>query len=225
MPRGILASAVPLQVSISPIPGMLLAAAAILLVFGLVVLIWRYRETPRRDTLIAIVAVTLGIAAIGGAAGYGAYRSYVDQNTWSYSYSLVLQGNATSPESLVVPAAADEGLLSGLHLASGTANWSLVDTQHGRGLFVRFTHSATLAATVSTFPRPATLPDTRPTMTSSGNCTAQPSNCTGWPSVWIYYGGSAGGYLALSIGSFDIHGYLTAGWALYAAWPHPVVQY
>ena len=198
-----------------------LVVAAILLL-GLLAAVFRYQRTPRRGTAVAIIALALGLAMVTGLSVYSAYQSYVAQNTWTFGYSLAIQGNGTAPESLVAPIAKDESLLGGLHLTSGTANWSLVDTPKGRGLFVRFTGSATIETTVSAVPRPSVFPDTSPTMTVSTNCTAQPSNCTGPPSLWVFYSGPAGTHIALSISSSYLDGDLAVGWATYQTWPPAV---
>lgn len=201
---------------------MLLILSAVLLIVGLVIVIAQYRQRPSRKTEVAAVALALALAAIGGVWAYGVYESNVLQNTWDFGYTITIQGNETAPESLVVPIVRDQGLLSGIHLSSGTANWSYVDTPKGRGLFVRFTGSATIEASVSAFPRPAVLPDTSPTMTVTNNCTAQPSNCTGPPWLWIFSSGPAGAYVGASIGSVYFAGYLATGWASYRTWPPAV---
>ncbi len=198
--------------------GTLLVTAMFLLV-GLVLAIVGYRRAPRRNTTIAIIALAVGFATVSGVFGYAAYRSYVVQNTWGFGYGLTIQGNGTAPETIVVPIAKDEGLLAGLRLSSGTANWTFVDTPKGRGLFVRFTGSARIETSVSTFPRPAAPPDTSPTMVESSNCTAQPSNCTGPPRLWIYYSGAAGARVGLTLDPWYLGGYLETGWASYEVWP------
>jgi len=201
---------------------LLLDVAAALLLVGLAFAIVRFRRMPQAKTAVVIVALAVGLSAVVGGWGYSAYQTYLDENTWRFGYLLDVRGNGTAPESLVVPIARDESLLTSLHLTSGTANWSFVDTPKGRGLFVSFTGAAQIQVGLSRVPRPAVLPDTSPTMTVPTNCTAQPSNCTGPPTVWLYYSGPAGAYLGLGVGSVYFSGYLTAGWAAYETLPPPM---
>lgn len=208
-----------MQSSLVPL---LLDLAALVLLVGLALAIVRYRSVPQAKAAVVIVALAIGLSAVVGVWAYSAYQTYVSENTWSFGYALDVRGNGTAPESLIVPIVLDESLLTGLHLSSGAANWSFVNTTKGRGLFVSFTGAARIEAAVSTVPRPAVFPDTRPTMTVFTNCTAQPSNCTGPPSVWVFYGGAAGAWMGLSIGSYSLAGYLTVGWAPYATWPQAV---
>jgi hypothetical protein len=207
----------------SPLVGLFLVLTLVSLVLGLTVTIVRFLRGPRPAIAIVIILLARGLASVG-SVGYAVYRSYEIQNTWSFGYSLRVQGNGTAPESLVVPIVGDESLLAGLHLTSGTANWSIVDTPRGRGLFVQFTRTASMEASESRFPPPAVVPDTSPTMTVSTNCTAQPSNCTGPPSVWVFYSGPAGARVGLSASSLYFSAFLSVGWASYETWPIPMPQ-
>ncbi len=105
---------------------------------------------------------------------------------------------------------------------SGRANWSLVTTSRGRGLFVGFTGPMDIGTEVSVFPPPAAPPDTSATMTVPSNCTAEPSNCTGPPSLWIFYSGPSGAQLGFSTSGWYVRGALKTDWAAYESIPPAV---
>lgn len=205
----------------SPLLGFWVVLALATLILGLILTVLHFLKRPRAGTAIVLFLLVGGLAATG-IFGYVVYRPFVTQNTWSFGYYLRVVGNGTAPESLVVPIVGDESLLTGLHLTSGTANWSFIDTPKGRGLFVQFTRAATMEVSESAFPPPAAPPDTRPTMILPTNCTTQPSNCTGPPSVWAYYSGPAGATVFLSASSLYFSAQLAVGWASYPTEPVPV---
>lgn len=211
-------------VAINPWPSILLSS---LVLFGalLAVAIVAHRRSPRERTLVVVLVLAGAVVAAGALFGLSAYQAYQATNTWTFRYMLDIRGNGTQPESLVVPIPADEALLAGLQRTWGTANWSFVDTPHGRGLFVKFTQSANLQASMSVFPPPAPVPDTTPTMPAYSNCTADPSNCTGLPELWVYYSGSAGVSVSWSMDSWFMEAYPVAGWGTYVrlAAPAPMV--
>ncbi len=141
----------------------------------------RWRLEPDRRRFVRLVAAAVAMAVVASLLGYGVYADYVRRNSWTFTYRISVQGSVF-PDAVIVPAVADEGLLAGLVLESGAANWSLMDTLHGRGLYVAFTANASLSAYASRFPPPVPPPDVSLTMT----------NATGTiPEVWIWHAGSA----------------------------------
>ncbi len=208
-------------VAINPWPAILLSGL-VLLGALLAVAIVTHRRSPRERTLVTVLVLAGAVVAAGALFGLSAYQTYQATNTWTFRYMLDLRGNGTQPESLIVPVPADEGLLAGLQSSSGTANWSFVDTPHGRGLFVRFTQSAILQASESAFPPPAPIPDTTPTMPAYSNCTADPYNCTELPELWVYYSGTAGVSVWWSMNSWSMHAYPVVGWGTYVRLAAPV---
>lgn len=211
-----------LAVEFNPWPPIIALASVVVLGIFLLVTVAAYRRAPRQRTLVAVLALAGGLAAASALYGFAAYQGYRATDTWTFRYTVDIRGNGTQPESLIVPIPVDERLLAGLQRTSGTANWSLVDTPHGRGLDVRFVGSALLQAATSQYPPPEPLPNPIPTMPVYTNCTAQPSNCTGPPQVWIYYSGTAGVAVSLSIGSWIIDADPVPGWGAYARLPAPV---
>lgn len=208
--------------SISPLPPLLLEFLFVAYLGAFVLAMVKYNRTRHRAMAAVAVALALGCATFGGLAAYETYQTYAAENTWGFQYSVSVSANGTGPESVVLPIPEDEGLLAGLRLTAGNANWSLVNTSRGRGLFVRFTSAAAIGTSVSILPRPSTPPDTRPTMAVSTNCTVDPSNCTGLPKLWIFYSGPSGASLAFSMSWGSIGGYLTVGWAEYELIPRPM---
>lgn len=204
-----------MSVSINPWPSILTLASLILLAIFLLVTVAAYRRAPRQRTLVAVLVLAGGLAAAGALYGFAAYQAYQGTETWTFAYTLDIRGNGTHTESVTVPIPADERLLENLQRTSGLANWSLVDTLHGRGLLVRFSGSALLQASASRFPPPEPLPDTTPTMAATSNCTAQPSNCTGPPQVWVHYSGSAGVVVSLQMAMWYVYAHPVPGWATY----------
>ncbi len=187
-----------------------------LLILGLIPLVLRYRKNPTRKNTAAAVVVAAALVAAGGLYAFDASYVYVTNNYWWFNYSLSVQGNGTAPEAVIVPAPKDGSLLAKLSLESGQANWSLVDTPHGRGLFVQFEGSALLETYVSEFPPPLDPLSGEPTMSASTNCTAAGSgNCTGFPQLWMYYSGSSGAEVIFTIAEYGVRSYPTQGWATY----------
>lgn len=202
-------------------PSLLFPLVAVLLLVGFAIALTRYRRDPQAGTKAAVIALAVGVGTAGGLYAYAAYQAYVFNNTWNFEYMLDIQGNGTAPESLIVPTPQDGTLLANLRASSssGNVNWSFVDTSLGRGLFVQFDGSATLQASVSRFPPPATSDGAGSTMLVWANCTASPSNCTGRPQLWMFYSGSAGARVVLSMPMLYLQAYPTRGWALYETLP------
>ncbi len=196
-------------------PNPIFLGLTVLFFFGLLAAIPGYRRTPTRRSFAPVVVMAVALATAGGLTAASAHTAYEFNNTYRFGYYLSLDGNATRLESVIVPVPQDETLLAGLRLTSGTANWSFSDTPHGRGLFVRFTGGAALMASVSQFPPPADLSGGAPTMTVISNCTATPSNCTGLLEFWMFYSGTAGVRVTLSIDYRYLQAYPMPGWAGY----------
>src|SRR2546421_882126 len=159
--------------------------AAISAILGTGFLFLAFRKLRRdkkwgKATLSVTLAAVFAVATAGLVVG--SYQQYVAINTWSYDFRLEVQPNETVRESLIVPIPADSSLLTALHLVSGTANWSFVETIHGRGLYVQFIGSAGLDALFSEFAPGGVHHNTTLTMMNS---TAQPGPLT----VWIFYSG------------------------------------
>jgi len=163
-----------------PLP--LYAGISAILCAGFLFLAFRklLRDKKRgKATLAAVFAVaTAGLVV-------GSYQQYVVMNTWSYDFRLEVQPNETVRESLIVPIPGESSLLAALHLIAGTANWSFIETIHGRGLYFQFNGSAGLDALFSEFAPGGAYHNTTLTMMNS---TAQPGPLT----VWIFYSGGGG---------------------------------
>jgi len=193
------------------IPGIFIfgiAVLALLFILGIV----HFRQAPSLRLLAAVLVTGIALAAVSVTTGYELNQDYVSSHTWSYSFYLYAQTNGTGPDAIVVPSVVDEGLLAGLSVTSGVANWSFVDTVHGRGIYVGFTGAATLSASVSRYPAPTPLPDIRWTMTNES---------AGTPDLWIYHPGTAGISLLLE-GGLWCSTYLRPGWNLYPTTPMAV---
>src|SRR5205807_5314725 len=130
-----------------------------------------------------------------------------------------VQPNETVRESLIVPIPADSSLLVALHLVSGTANWSFVETIHGRGLYVQFTGSAGLDAFFSEFAPGGVLHNTTLTMMNS---TAQPGPLT----IWIFYSGGGGVTVHFASGGMAMpqSESIAPGWRTYQMLSPPVAR-
>ncbi len=194
------------------LPVVILVATAILFLVGLVLLIPNDDGKPRRSRILAVVALALGFTVVVGLLGFGTLQTYMSQNTWTFTYSVSIQGNGTSPEAVVVPIPNDEGLLAGLRLTNGMANWSLVDTPNGRGLYIVFTGSAGLRADVAIPPPPHPEPNVGPTLELPYIASE------GGYAWWIYYDGQAGGEIDMTLGCYDLHAPLASGWTAAEPW-------
>ncbi len=200
----------------------LLVPVLLVVLVGLALAAVRYRQRRSRGAMAALVAFLVAAVAVTGLIALGSYESYRLENLWAFNYSVSIQGNGTSPEAVIVPIPEDWGLLAGLKLHQGSANWSLVNTAHGRGLYVRFAGSALIETYVSQFPRPNPQPNASPSMTQPSNCTIPSRNCTGYPSYWMFYSGGAGAWALVSFPYESMGGYVKQGWAKYDIIPHAV---
>lgn len=194
-----------------------------LLVVGFIAFVLPYRRAPTRKNTAAVIVMAAALATAGGVYAFDAYYVYASNNTWWFQYTVSLEGNGSAPEAMIVPVPRDETLLAHLKLESGSANWSLVDTPYGRGLFVRFTGSALLDTYVSEFPPPGDPSSGDPTMTQASNCTAPQGNCTGAPApqLWMFYSGTAGVQVVFLTTSVGVRAYPAPGWAPYESRFYP----
>ena len=142
------------------------------------------RDKKRGKAKLSITLAAVFAVATAGLV-VGSYQQYVVMNTWSYDFRLEVQPNETVRESLIVPIPGESSLLAALHLIAGTANWSFIETIHGRGLYFQFNGSAGLDALFSEFAPGGAYHNTTLTMMNS---TAQPGPLT----VWIFYSGGGG---------------------------------
>ncbi len=212
----------PAAVSYNPAPAIVAAVLFSALVLGFAAAVRRYRRTRRGGAAVVAIALGVCLGVLSAGITVGAYQSYVIQNTWRFSYYLGVQENGDGSGSIIVPVPKDERLLADLRLETGTANWSLLNTSVGRGLFVRFTGGFDIETYVSVFPPPVPGPDTTPSMGVPSNCTAGTGNCTGRPSVWVYYSGPENVSFGFSTSWWYLNGNLKQGWATYETTEPPV---
>ena len=167
-----------------PLP--LYAGISAILCAGFLFLAFRklLRDKKRGKATLSITLAAVFAVATAGLV-VGSYQQYVVMNTWSYDLRLEVQPNETVRESLIVPIPGESSLLAALHLIAGTANWSFIETIHGRGLYFQFNGSAGLDALFSEFAPGGAYHNTTLTMMNS---TAQPGPLT----VWIFYSGGGG---------------------------------
>ena len=167
-----------------PLP--LYAGISAILCAGFLFLAFRklLRDKKRGKAKLSITLAAVFAVATAGLV-VGSYQQYVVMNTWSYDFRLEVQPNETVRESLIVPIPGESSLLAALHLIAGTANWSFIETIHGRGLYFQFNGSAGLDALFSEFAPGGAYHNTTLTMMNS---TAQPGPLT----VWIFYSGGGG---------------------------------
>lgn len=190
----------------------LLVVVGVLLLVGILLAFRDRRKGPPDAKAIILIVLAVCLAIVAALLGYSAYQDYVVQNTSTFTYSVSIWAEGTAPESIVLPIPKDEGLLTGLHLTNGTANWSLVDTEKGRGLYITFEGSASLRVDVAILPPPSPTRDTGPTMEVP--YVASVSDY-GW---WVFYDGQAGGALDLNLGCYDLHASLVPGWTSAEPW-------
>ncbi len=187
----------------------IVALMALACVFWIVLGIWFlfWRRAPRRDTLAAalslLLAILFGVQA--GLIGVVANDLYLREGQQTYSYGLRLAANTFEREAVVVPIPTDEILLTNLRVDSGDANWSLVTTAHGRGLYVSFVRFANLSAEFTEFSPGGKTRDDTPTM---GNLT---SDCL--RSGYFFVDGAVEISVILDIGACHLYANATAGWS------------
>jgi len=159
--------------------------------------------SPRRSLGIAVGAVLLVMMAVG--CGSLTYTDYARAQTWTFSYRVEATPNGTASEAVVVPVPSNEDLIRNLHVVSGDANWSLVSTAHGRGLYLAFAGPATIEASVPglppSYPRSEYLPSMAENLT---NFRAE---------VWAYGSAAGGVEIRLGIHYWLLHDYVGPGWS------------
>ena len=173
-------------------------------VLGLWFLSWR--KAPRHDRAATALCIALAVvfAVQAGYFGVVAHDRYLIETQEHYSYVLFLRGNWTTRGGIVVPIPTDETLLTNLHVDSGEANWSLVDTVHGRGLYVAFRGYANLSAEFREFSPSGRIRDDTPTM---GN---QTYGCV--RSAYIFLDGPRAVGVSLYLGDCSLEVAAYPGW-------------
>ena len=178
-------------------------------VFFIVLAAWFLlcRKAAPRDRLAAAICLALAVlfGVQAGFLGVVAYDQYLVQGQQHHYYQLYLRGNATLREGVVVPIPEDESLLANLRVDAGQANWSLVDTFHGRGLYVSFVGSANLRAEFTEFSPAGRTRDDTPTM---GNVT---TGCM--RSAYFFVDGPREVLVDLSIDDCFLHAAAIPGWS------------
>ncbi len=131
----------PASVTPAPFPEFMVAAVILAALF--VGLALRGTTRARRRVVGLAMGVVCGVAAMGfGVASYQEYQ-------WTYAYSVEVQPTGTASVALVLPIPGDASLLNGLRTERGHVNWTIVDTEHGRGLYARFDGPAAIGVTLS----------------------------------------------------------------------------
>src|SRR5438309_4560086 len=134
-----------------PLP--LYAGISAILCAGFLFLAFRklLRDKKRGKATLSITLAAVFAVATAGLV-VGSYQQYVVMNTWSYDFRLEVQPNETVRESLIVPIPGESSLLAALHLIAGTANWSFIETIHGRGLYFQSKAPEGLVAPLTSSP-------------------------------------------------------------------------
>lgn len=201
---------------ISPPYAALAALLGILSGVSCYILLQERRAGRRGRKATTALALAIAFAVGTGGLAYAAYAQYAQQNTWTYFYAVDVAPNSTATQAIVVPIPQDPALLAGLHVVSGAANWSYVDTARGRGVYVQFSGPATLE---STFSEPwSTGSDHDPTLTLANS--TMPAY--GGP-VWVFCLGTGGVKLHLQAGYAvsNADPVLAKGWNLILLVPPP----
>lgn len=198
-----------------PFPVFAVVAAALFVLF-----LYLYRRergaTGERRKVATLFALAVVFGAATGGLAYVSYLEAVQMNTWTYFYEMDVQPTSDVAQSVIVPVPQDPTLVAGVHVTSGTANWSLVDTIHGRGLYVRFEGPATLEATFSE--RWSNGSDHNTTLTMTNNTASG-----WWGPAWVFCGGTGGVTLHFQPGGVVSNGspVLAAGWNVVELVPIP----
>ncbi len=202
-----------------PVPWqeMLLPAVALWIVAGAGIALAVHARRVHESRRVIITLVSLGVASLVASApiAFVAYRQYVLINTQTFLFRIDLNPNESAPDSVIVPVPGDEGLIGGLHVVSGVANWSLVSTVHGRGLLVNFSGPASLEATFAESAPPDAPFGHNVTPTMSENATDMQVD------AWIFHEGASGVNLGLWEGRWRVCGSsceyvdLSQGWRTY----------
>ncbi len=190
--------------------------------FAVYLRIWMRQEERRgaavhpRRGLTAVFVLLLVLTGVFGAltAGEVALAS-----TWVYHYYLGVEEAGPGSHAIVLPVPVDTSLLTGLQANRTSANWSLVQTIHGPGLYVAFSGPTTFESAVRMLAPLGNHPD--------GGLAPQLGNQTSWE-VWIEYLGADSvnvnfqyGYGYTVAGAAAYIGALTPGWSSYPLTPAP----
>ena len=193
-------------------PAVILAGLAAVL-FALAVRAHRDRGGRKVVAQLLTLGIVLLILAVPFAVVTS--RQYVAINTSTYRYDLEVRPNGTARDAIIVPVPGDEILLSGLRVRSGVANWSIVDTGHGRGLYVAFAGNISLESSYSVFGESRFNHNDTPTMRENAS--------TYEADVWIYHDTASEVRFDLSIDWCRLGAYPIGGWRTYrvACYPPP----
>ncbi len=165
--------------------------------------------------------LALGLAGIVCFAGLTAFLVYdhdtaiAEENAWSFTYDVWLQGPAGVTQWVVIPRTVDSTLVSSLSSSGGQANWSLVDTPHGAGLYAQYTGSVNLSESTILYQPVVNPPDANLTMTTLNATTNYVFGTS-----WILSSGSPEQHVVLRTwlawqGGWYLDTDLQAGWAGY----------
>src|SRR5438093_10758186 len=195
-------------------------AGPVVLLVGLAAVLFALAIRAHRDRegrKVVTQLLTLGIVLLILAVPFAVVTSlqYVAINTRIYSYDLEVRPNGTGRDAIIVPIPGDEILLSGLRVRSGVANWSIVDTRYGRGLYVAFAGNISLESSYSVFGESRFNHNGTPTMRENAS--------TYEADVWIYHDTAWEVRFDLSIDSCRLGAYPIGGWRTYhvACYPPP----
>jgi len=170
--------------------------------------VWLHRNRKNRVTVAALVCAGVALIALSAPIAMSAYHQYVALNTRVYGYDLDVHPNGTGPEAIVVPIPTDEILVSGLRVLSGIANWTVIDTGHGQGLYVAFAGDASLEARYSV---------SGPTRDNYNHTPTMRENVSGFETyVWVYHATASGIRLDLWIDWCHLSAYPEVGWRTYS---------
>jgi hypothetical protein len=192
-----------------PWQDVLLPAVVLWIVAGAVIGLaaWLHRHHEGRTAVVALLCVGIVLVALSAPIAVMAHRQYVAINTFTYGYDLAVHSNGTTGDAIIVPIPGEEALVSGLRVLSGVANWSIVETRHGKGLYVAFNGTASVEARYSAF-GPSRF-DYNDTPTMRENASYYEAD------VWIYHATTSEVRIELSIEGCRLSAYPTDGWRTY----------
>ena len=203
--------------SLVPWQDVLRPAVVLWIVAGCVFVLaaWLHHRRKQPRAVVALLCAGVIFVGLSAPVAIDAYHQYEAINTFVYDYSLEFHANGTTRDAIVVPIPGDETLVSSLRVVSGVANWSLIDSEHGRGLYVAFTGNASFEARLSVS-GPSRF-DRNDTPTVRENASFHEAD------VWVYHASASELRFDLYIGCSRLSAYPTEGWRTYhvACTPHP----